>query len=362
MKILDRYLMRLFAAPFGICVAIFCLLVLLGRFFDRMSIFNQFHAKAWDIFVYLLLGLPFWLNIVLPVATMLALLFSLGQLQMGGEITAMRSAGIPPHRLYRPFFLAGLALVVISLVGGLSFLPKLNFESRIIYRVKIKKRDLLDYQRDNIVAAGEGNRHYTIGWLDVDKQMMKNVVVDRFDPQDRLVETVTARDAYFANPGWRFTQGVIRTFPQGDINNAKEEPFASRVFDIPEHPADFALVDKVMDDMTGNELLRRIRRLRSLGAPVHEEWVAFHMRIALPFANLIVILIAIPFAMNSNPKTHTRAQTFSYAFAVTFLFWGFTSICQSFGEQGRIPAWVAAWLSNGVFGVLASWRLVRSIT
>jgi lipopolysaccharide export system permease protein len=362
MKIIDRYLIRSFAAPFGICVAIFCLLVLLGRFFDKMSIFNQFHAGILDIVVYLLLSLPFWLNIVLPMATMLALLFSLGHLQAGGEITAMRSAGIRPTRLYRPFFIAGLVLVVISLVGGLSFLPKLNFESRVIYRVKIKKRDLLDYQRDNIVAAGQGNRHYTIGWLDVDKQSMKNVVVDRFDDQDHLVETLTTQEAFYEDHHWRFTKGILRRYPNGDMDKAVEESFETRFFDIPERPGDFALVDKLTDDMTGGELMRRIRRLRLLGSPVHKEWVALHMRIALPFSNLVVIALAIPFVMTANQKTQSRTQTFSYAFAMAFLFWGFTSACQSLGEQGRIPAWVAAWLSNAVFGVIAAWRLVRTTT
>jgi len=363
MKILDRYLMRSFSAPFTVCVSIFCLLVMLGRFFDKMSIFNQYNARAWDIVVYLLLGLPFWLNIVLPMATMLALLFSLGALQMGGEITAMRCAGIPPQRLYRPFFLAGLLLVAISLVGGLSFLPKLNFASRMIYRVKIKKRDLLDYQRDNIVAAGQGNRHYTIGWLDVDKQEMKNVVVDHFDDQDRLQDTITAQDAiYEGSAGWKFMKGVVRHYPDGNMDNATEEAYETRMFDIPEHPGDFALVDKIPDDMTGREILRRIQRLRLLGSPIHKELVAFHMRIALPFSNLIVIALAIPFAMKSGQKTHNRTQTFSYAFGVAFLFWGFTSICQSFGEQGRIPAWTAAWMSNVVFGIAAIWRLKRSTT
>ena len=360
MKILDRYLIRSFLAPFGVCVAIFCLLVLLGRFFDKMSIFNNFHARPLDIITYLLLGLPFWLNIVLPVATMLALLFSLGQLQMGGEIAAMRSAGIPSVRLYRPFFLAGLLLVVISLIGGLSFLPKLNFESRVIYRVKIKKRDLLDYQRDHIVVAGEGNRHYTIGWLDVEKDLMKNVVVDGFDDENRLMETITAREARYQSPGWQFTQGVLRRYPGGDMEQAVEEPFETRNFDIPERPADFALFDKLTDDMTGGELVRRIRRLRLLGAPIYKELVALHMRIALPFSNLIVIAIAIPFAMRSSQKTQNRTQTFGYAFGVAFIFWGFTSMCQSFGEQGRIPAWLAAWMSNILFGCLAWWRLYRT--
>src|ERR1700757_4313920 len=130
MKILDRYLIKSFLLSYAVFCLILCVLVILGRFFDKMDIFVAFHARLRGIIVFLILGLPFWLNLVLPVATMLALLFSLGQLYQRGEFTAFRSAGIPSWRLYSPFAGLGLVLSMLSLVGGFTFLPKLNFESR----------------------------------------------------------------------------------------------------------------------------------------------------------------------------------------------------------------------------------------
>ena len=93
------------------------------------------------------------------------------------------------------------------------------------------------------------------------------------------------------------------------------------------------------------------RLSQRLGASTHKEQVAWHMRLALPFANMIVIALAIPFALRSG--THGRTQNFSYALALAFLYWGMTSICQSFGEQGQMPAWLAAWMSNLLFFTLA---------
>ena len=183
MKILDRYLIKSFIVPFFVCVLIFCVLVVLGRFFDKMEIFVRFHAHLKDIVAFLVLGLPFWLNLVLPVATMLALLFSLGQLYQRGEFTAFRSAGIPSWRLYSPFVGIGFLLAIVSLVGGLTFLPKLNFQS--------------------------------------------------------------------------------------------------------------------------------------------------------------------------------RTQNFSYALALAFFYWGVTSVCQSFGEQGQMPAWLSAWMSNFIFIGFAGWKLTQ---
>lgn len=358
MKILDRYLIKSFLAPFGVCVIIFCVLVVLGRFFDKMGIFTNYHARPKDIIVYLLLGLPFWLNLVLPVATMLAILFSLGQLHQRGEWTAFRSAGIPPWRLYAPYAVVGVALSLISLVGGLTFLPKLNFEMRTVYRVQIKKGDALNYRKDNVVAAGRQHRRFTIGWLDVGSNLLKEVVVDRFDEDLQWVETLSAKEALYQNGRWLFKDGVFRARDPSGPQGVREELFEERWVDIEEKPQDFALEDKLPDDMMAHEIVERVKRLRMLGVATYKEQVALHMRVALPFAHLIVMAIGIPFALRSG--SHGRTQNFSYALGIAFLYWGATSVCQSFGEQGRMPAWLSAWTSNFIFTGLAAWRLLRT--
>jgi len=359
MKILDRYLIKSFLVPFGICVLIFCVLVLLGRFFDKMDIFVGYKAHFKDIVAFLILGLPFWLNLVLPVATMLALLFSLGQLYQRGEFTAFRSAGISSWRLYLPFVLVGFLLAIVTLVGGLTVLPKLNFESRRIYRVHIKGRDLLEYQKDKIVVAGRDNRRFTIGWLDVASQQMKDVVADRFGDDMEWIETVSAKLAVYQDGRWLFKDGLWRARDPKEPGGIHEEAFAEKWLDIPEKPADFALEDKIVDDMTGRELLERTERLKYLGAPSYKERVAWHMRLALPFANVIVIVLAIPYALRSGVQG--RAQNFSYALALAFLYWGVTSVCQSYGEQGQMPVWLAAWMSNFLFSAIAVWKLARLV-
>src|SRR5262249_13420021 len=113
MKIIDGYLIRQFLKPLGACTVIFTVLVFIGHFFDKMTVFNAFPAHLWDVFVYLILGVPYWLNFIFPVVTLLALMFSLGPLQQRGEITAMRGAGVSAYRVFSPFIGMGL---LISLV------------------------------------------------------------------------------------------------------------------------------------------------------------------------------------------------------------------------------------------------------
>lgn len=357
MKIVDRYLIKGFLAPLSVCLLLFCVLVILGRFFDKMSIFVRFHAPLKAIAVYLLYGLPFWLNLVMPVATMLALLFSLGQLQQRGEFTALRGAGIPSWRLFLPYGAMGLFLSLLSLYGGLTFLPKLNFESRKVYRVDIKKRDVLEYRKDNVVMAGRDRRRFTIGWLDVESGLLKEVIIDRFDDNYAWLETISAKTAQYENGRWRFDDGVIRLQDAERPMGLREEPFKVRYVNIPERPVDFAVEDKIVDDMTGRELIKRAYRLRQRGAPANKEKVAFQMRMALPFANLVVIALAIPFALRG---AQARTQNFTYAIGLAFLYWGVASFFQSLGEQGRVAPWISAWMANFIFSGVAAWRLART--
>ena len=350
-KLMDRYLIKGFLKPFGACILVFCILVMLGRFFDKMSIFTDYHARARDIIVYLLLGLPLWLNLVLPVATLLSVLFALGQHQQQGEITALRSAGIPNRRLFLPYFNIGWVLVIFSLVGGLTFLPVINYKARAVYRIQIKREQLGSYRTDHVVAAGRNHRRFTIGWLDLNKSEMQNVVMDRFDNNTHLVETLSSPRAVYHNGIWTFYHAKRILYDDIQPGVFEEKNYSKLDVPIPESPHDFALQDKETDDMTAREIILRIQRLRDLGVPVNREEVALQMKIALPFAHLVVIALGIPFALRGHNKG--KVQTFGYALGVAFIYWGTVSACQSLGEQGHVPAWVAAWIANFLFSGIA---------
>jgi lipopolysaccharide export system permease protein len=354
-KILDRYLVKGFLKSFVACLSIFCILVILGRFFDKMEIFNNYHARTRDVLAFLALGLPYWLNLVSPVATLLALLFSLGQHQQHGEVTAFRSAGVPTLRLFAPYLFLGATLSALSLWGGLTFLPVINSKARAVYRVNIKKENLSNSKRDRVVVAGQNHRRFTIGWVDVEKNELRDVVVDQFDDQSRLVETFSAQTADYRQGRWVFHQGTDIRYDSEHEGAFRQEAFSQRAVDIPETPHDFLLEEKIPEDMTGRDICERIRRLRTLGVPTNKERVALNLKIALPFAHLIMIALGIPFALQSGHKG--RVQTIAYALAVAFLFWGTVSVCQSLGEQGRMLAWLAAWTPNLLFGSLAAVRL-----
>jgi lipopolysaccharide export system permease protein len=356
MKILDRYLIHHFFRPLTACGVIFTLLVFVGHFFDKMEIFNRFHAHGLDIITYVILGIPYWLNVVFPVVTLLALMFSLGPLQQGGEITAMRSAGISSFRLYIPFFVMGALISLLSMIGGMTVFPSLSARANVIYRERIKHEPVFNTLRDHLVVTGKNNQRFTIGTLDTGTGTMTDIVIDQFDDQMRHKSTLSAQKGHYQNGPWLFNRGNIIFFDaNGDLRN---EPFEEKLLDIHVRPEDFVYENNKPDDLTHRQLQQRIRHLQDLGIPAYKERVALYTQFALPLANIVVILIGIPFALNRLKKG--TAQTVFYAFGGTFLYWGAVSVFQSLGEQGIMPAWISAWTPNFIFGTLAFWMLVRT--
>jgi lipopolysaccharide export system permease protein len=73
------------------------------------------------------------------------------------------------------------------------------------------------------------------------------------------------------------------------------------------------------------------------------------------FSCLIVAGLAVPFAVSGvrvNP-----AVGVSKSLALFFLYYLLATIGTMLGDQGAVPAWVAAWLPNGFMAAFAAWLM-----
>jgi lipopolysaccharide export LptBFGC system permease protein LptF len=72
---------------------------------------------------------------------------------------------------------------------------------------------------------------------------------------------------------------------------------------------------------------------------------------------LVVVLIAVPFATGAG-----RRNVFVGVAASLSIFFAYYLLQQlgfAYGQAGSLPAWLAAWLPNLVFGVAGLWMMAR---
>jgi lipopolysaccharide export system permease protein len=115
MHLVDRYILRQLSVGFLTCLVVLTALIWLTqalRDFDLMT------AQGQTILIFLIitsLAIPSLVTIIAPVASFIAMVWTLNRLNGDSELVVMNSAGLSTRRLMRPFLL--LAVAVAALVG-----------------------------------------------------------------------------------------------------------------------------------------------------------------------------------------------------------------------------------------------------
>src|SRR5882762_6915533 len=110
MRLLDRYLLRELLVPFGYCLVGFLIFWVSFDLFVQLSNFQKLKLTSGDVLAYYVVKTPEMLVTVLPIAFLLALLYTLTNHARHHELTAIRAAGISLARLALPYLATGLLL------------------------------------------------------------------------------------------------------------------------------------------------------------------------------------------------------------------------------------------------------------
>jgi len=182
MRILTRYLLRLHLAPFLFAVTGLTLLLLLDQVSKR---FEDLIGKGlhWtviaEVFIY---SIPFILAQTLPMAVLIAVLYSFNHLAADHEITAMKASGIPLARLLLPLLLAATLLA-----GGMTWfnntiLPESNHHLQVLLTGIGRKKPTFFLRERTINEVLPGRLYVQPGRIDRDSSLLHDAVI--YDERD----------------------------------------------------------------------------------------------------------------------------------------------------------------------------------
>ena len=132
MRLLDRYILRQLAAPFLFALAAQTSLMLLSQVAKK---FGALVGKGlpWTVIGEVFaLSLPFIVAMTLPMAVLLAVLYTFSHLAADNEITAMRASGISVYQVLRPVLLWGVCMAAFNFAFVDQVLPRSNARLRAL--------------------------------------------------------------------------------------------------------------------------------------------------------------------------------------------------------------------------------------
>ena len=357
--ILDRYLIREFLAFAGIGLAVAAALYVIVDLGDTLNRFLRVKPPLTYILEHFLYRLPAALHQGLPVIMLVATIFLFLSLSRFHELTAMKSAGISLYRVSAPVLLMGLSVAVSAMLFQELFLPRLKELAEEVDRVKIRgqlPRHLQSRQRLWVRSAD--SRFYRVELLSPRTNDLYGVTILEVDRQFRLLNRLDARQAHWTESGWDLRDGAFREIePAGTVQTV---PFTLTALELAEDIEEFTRIHKDFESMSYWELREYVTRLEAAGFQAKKYLVALYSKLSFPLVNLVMVLVAIPFALQSPRGGRLFGVGLAIAIMAGYLVVHYVAL--AFARADLLPPFVAAWTANVIFLGIGTSLFLRART
>jgi LPS export ABC transporter permease LptG len=280
----------------------------------------------------------------------------------------MKATGISLYRVLAPILV--LAAILATALFGFDeyYLPGANRrQEQLRDEIKDKPaqtfllpgRKWISGQTNN---AGEPARIFYYQYFNAGKDSFDNLTVFEFDAAtftlQRRIFAASARWDPVVN-NWVFENGWQRTF-SGETT-ASYQPFTVSTFpEIREQPSYFTKEYIPSQEMNYNELSDYITDLRQSGFDTKRLLVQLYKKIAYPLITLVMAILAIPFALSMGKKGSLTGIATAIGLAIAY--YVVALVFESLGNVNTLPAVLAAWTPDLLFGITGAYLLLRTPT
>jgi lipopolysaccharide export system permease protein len=348
LPVLSRYLIRQFLGLFVAILAAFVTLYLVVDLFNRLDILLRNHASVDASLRYFLFKIPLIITQIAPAAVITAILLALGLLARHGEITALRASGVSLVQSAVPLIGVALLISLAVLIWNETVVPYCSREFQYVNKVEIRKRAVRGILSDREIWYHGKNGFYNIAHVDKEKRTIFGLVIYGLDDEFHLDHVIEVESAHWVNGAWQI-EGAVEHRLSGSGDTMLTRPCNDLV--IPETLGDFLEVRREPEELSFLLLRQWIDHLTHKGIDASNYLVELHLKLAVPFASLVLALVGIPISgrVTRHPSV---ALIVGLGGVVGFCYWVVLALSQSLGLSGALPPVVAAWSANVLFTLI----------
>lgn len=390
LPIIDKHVLKEWLKIFLMALCAMVGMLLISSIYNDLQDLIEWQIPTPEMLEFFGMTAVGFLPIVIPVSLLVSLLFILGHFHKNQELTAWRAAGLGIFRITRSLWVAGALLSVLMLFLNATFVPYATERTARI----IQQYDKAGERGERLFYNNEAQRHI---WLISNFKSYtgeaQNVNIYCFNKQGELTNEIVAATGKYdeATGEWTLYDGrlidfgngpakppknqktfdklplaaknILKLYPKADAGNPhltalkdkKQHSLATLISDFPENPRLMALTTKKPRDLSIPEIREVLQSLggKENAARVAEYSVHYNSILASPFCCLIVVGIAIPFAVagvRTNPMVGVSKSI--GLFAAYFLL---TNIFNALGAKQWLPPVAAAWAPNLILFFYAVW-------
>ena len=359
-RLSTRLILGAVAGPFLFGILIFTLIFVAGDLLFQAAKLVIEQGISLGVVVRLFFyRLPEVVALTLPMSSLLATLLGMSTLAAGSELIALKSLGIPFSRVLRPIVMASVLVSVIALSFNETVVPFTSLAADRLMKYEILKNQASAVQEKvflRVEEGGELRRVLYVDQLDTKQGVMNGIMMHEFE-EDRLVRTLTAQEGIWREEQWWIKDGRIY-----DVNQEGEVRlllrFERQKLALNLSPEQLQMSTRNPADMSAHELWSYIRQADSMGTDLSKLWVMFHLKLAVPWACIIMAVLGAGFGASRRGRSGSGVG-FGISVVVVFAYYVVMSMCRALGEAGALLPVLAGWGPNLVFAVVAVFFALR---
>ena len=348
----DLHIFKRFLIGYALLILGLIIFFVVLHYVEYIDDFLDRGATMKDVFfIYYPNYIPEIIRLTSPLAVFISAIFLTSRLAQKLEFSSLQTAGVSLYRLMAPFIVAGILITGFVFWFNGWIVPQTN-RTRLAFEQDYTKDGPSRAEYANIHRQNAPNSILSVNFYERKSKTATSITLQTFSNSGSLVERIDAdRMTWDDSLGvWHVVSPVIRNFDAQGQRERRQLGAMDTTLSI--LPRDLARSQGDVDAMTISEAKSYLETLeRTAANHTGQSLVAYHSKYSYPFANLILILLAVPLA--SVRRRGGQAVQMGLGLFIAFVYLALMKLIEPFGYAESLSPLLASWLPHVIFLVFA---------
>ena len=353
MKIIDKYILKRYLGTFSVMLLMFIPIGIVIDVSEKVNRMIEKKVPFSDILIYYVDFTVYFANLLFPIFLFLSVIWFTSKLANNTEVIAILSSGISFNRFLRPFFIGATLVSLFALLMGFFLVPAASKGFNDFRYKNLKGNSQTRETSDIFRQINTGEFIYVSNYNYLSKTGF-NFTFEKFQDNKLIYKINSNRIKYDDKTKsyilYNYTKRTIGV--TNDILESSDKTELKFNFE----PDDLTPVVYVAETMSIGELNSFINKERKKGnSNINTYLVVFYKKFSLPISAFILTLIAV--AVSSMKRRGGMGVNLAIGIVIAFTFIFFDKVFGTMAEKSAFHPFVAVWIPNFVFGILAIYLL-----
>ncbi len=355
MKIIDKYILKRYLSNFFVMLIMFIPIGIIIDVSEKVDKMIEYKIPFSAIAIYYFNFTIYFANLLFPIFLFLSIIWFTSKLANNTEVIAILSSGISFTRFMRPYLIGATIVSVLAFLMGIFLLPKAS-EGFNNFRYTYLRTGGKEIMRENsdVFRQISKDEYIYVGSFNQVSNMAFNFSMEKFD-KDQLKYKITASRIKWNSLKKNYTLYDYNKRTVGELSDKiemSEQKDTVFSFDL----EDLTPTVYVAETLSILELNHFIdKEIKRGNANISVYLVVLYKKYSLPVSAFILTIIAL--SVSSMKRRGGMGINLAIGIAIAFAFVFFDKIFGALAEKSTINPFIAVWLPNVLFGILAVYLL-----